>query len=80
MNPHDLVHVEVGSFWEHKRYGSVYEVIERYPSIGGTTSPEFTLRHIRTDETYVRSYADMCIAGLEPLDSKDVPMALLGGS
>lgn len=70
--------VPVGSFWGHKAYGSVYKVISKWPSLGGTTHAEITLRHIRTGEVYTRTYRAMCDVGLKQLDPEDVPMALLG--
>jgi hypothetical protein len=74
-----LAEVPKGSFWKSE-IGSVFEVTETWPSIGGTTLPRFTLKHLSLEKEYVWNYNEMRASRLKEITPEEVPLALLGGS
>jgi hypothetical protein len=72
--------VPVGSYWYQDTYGSVYKVVEKWPSFGNDIAASFTLLHVRTGERYVRNYREMCGAGLVQIEPEEVPLKLLGAA
>lgn len=61
-------------------YGNVYEVTHVWPSIGGTTHPKFTLKHLQSEEEFVWTYNDIRYHRLKTIEPEEVPLALLGGA
>lgn len=74
-----IAEVPKGTFWLSET-GSVFEVTKVYPSIGGSTWPVFTLKHLRSGEDYDWNYNEMRANRLKQIDTEEVPLALLGAA
>ena len=60
--------------------GGIYEVTQVWPSIGGSTPPQFTLKHLLSGEEYVCNYNDVRYHRLKTIPQEEVPLALLGAA
>lgn len=80
MYVNERLYTEVGDFWVSSTGGTVFEVANIYPSLGGTTRVKYGFKCLNYDREYVWNANEVMALLLKPIDPEDVPMALLGAA